>query len=101
MDQIRREINYKAAVVYQCVQDHDHLHLFVKDEKIRSKTILVIESKHMDQVYNHYLAHNIIIGNGYGKYKNSQIRIANFPTHSKEFFEQFTDHLSAFQPVNS
>ena len=35
----------------------------------------------------------LIIGKGYGKVKN-QIRIANFPTHSKEVFELLCDELT-------
>lgn len=101
IDQIRREINYKSAVMYQLAKDHDFISSFVKAEKIRSKTIHVFETDYADQIFDHCLSRKIMIGKGYGNYKNSQIRIANFPTHSKEFFEQFADHLAAFQPVNS
>ena len=34
-----------------------------------------------------------IIGKGYGSLTN-QIRIANFPTHSKEVFESLCDELN-------
>ena len=36
----------------------------------------------------------LIIGSGYGKYANEHIRIANFPTHSKEQIEMLADNLA-------
>ena len=34
-------------------------------------------------------------GDGYGASKKSQLRFANFPTHSKEHFELLVDTLDA------
>ncbi|MGK0487639.1 MAG: phosphoserine aminotransferase [Candidatus Endobugula sp.] len=34
-----------------------------------------------------------VIGDGYGNYKGKQIRIASFPTHSKELVELLVDTM--------
>ena len=38
-------------------------------------------------------ARKLVLGKGYGSYKEDHIRIANFPTHSKEQMEMLVDLL--------
>ena len=94
--QIRREINYKSAVVYHSIKEHGLLESFVEDEKIRSKTIIVLSTPEAESFYDYMVSKKIKVGRGYGQYRDEHIRIANFPTHSKEFFEKLADHITAF-----
>jgi phosphoserine aminotransferase len=98
VDQIRREINYKAALMYQSISDHDSLSAFVEEEPIRSKTVIVANSEFSDSTIEYLKTNRIIVGAGYGRLKEHHIRIANFPTHSKETFERLAD-LLAEMPV--
>jgi len=91
LDQIRREINYKAAVLYQAFEESELIIPFVRDDKLRSKTIIVGESPESLRIISAFRSNGIIIGKGYGKYKETHIRISNFPTHSKEQVEQIAD----------
>jgi phosphoserine aminotransferase len=43
------------------------------------------------------LAKGMQPGDGYGSNKKTQLRFANFPTHSKEQFELLVDTLNEFQ----
>ncbi|UII30932.1 aminotransferase class V-fold PLP-dependent enzyme [Fulvivirga ulvae] len=94
IDQIRRETEYKAAVLYQAFEQSEILQPFVTSEVHRSKTTLVantaIPSK---EIISKLSEKSFVIGNGYGKFKDKHIRIANFPTHSKEHIEILADEL--------
>ena len=90
---IRNEINYKAVLTYGTIQQSEHFKAFVENEKFRSKTVIVAEVLKESAAYfiKKFKEHNITVGSGYGKGKDTQIRIANFPTHSKETFELLAD----------
>ncbi len=94
---IRSEIKYKAAIFYKMIEAHSKINLFVKDKTLRSDTIIVLNTnEHTTDLINFLESKKLIIGTGYGKMKNTQARIANFPTHSKEQFEMLTDLLETW-----
>ncbi len=100
VETIRQEMLYKSVTIYQAIQNHPYLTPLVEDERFRSHTVAVAkmqEGKTAKEAIDYLAQHNIIIGSGYGKYKNSQIRIANFPTHSKEIFERVYDLLEVWK----
>lgn len=89
---IRNEAIYKAAIMYNMLDKHAKITPFVTNIKLRSDTVIVIESGNFTQeLINHLALKHMIVGTGYGEKKDSQVRIANFPTHSKEQFEMLTD----------
>jgi phosphoserine aminotransferase len=92
---IRTEINYKAGLIYYVLRESKNFEIFVKEEKFRSKTVIVAEVLHTPTsiLISQLKEHQITVGSGYGAGKDKQIRIANFPTHSKETFELLADLL--------
>jgi len=95
LDQIRRETKYKAAVLYQAFEQSSYLKPFVSQDKYRSLTTPVAEtSVDSSKIIESFEKSGIILGGGYGKFKNQHIRIANFPTHSKEHVEMIADKLA-------
>lgn len=95
---IRREIDYKAAILNIAVEEHSQLEHFVKEAASRSKTVSVIKTGFKNTALIDFLkAKKIQIGMGYGKYKPEHIRIANFPTHSKEQMEMLVDLIAAYR----
>lgn len=96
LDVIRREANYKASLLQHTVDQHELLSHFVKDRSIRSKTVVVADTESDSNVLIKALNEKgFVIGNGYGVHKGRQIRIASFPTHSKEQIELLVDTLNA------
>ena len=94
---IRSEIKYKAAIFYKMIEHHSKVTLFVEDKLIRSDTIIVLNTnEHTNDIISFLESKKLIVGTGYGKMKNTQVRIANFPTHSKEQFEMLTDLLETW-----
>lgn len=91
---IRKETEYKAAILYQALQNHSSAKPFVADPKLRSQTVIVAQTGDATARISQYLAqHGMHAGDGYGEKKKSQLRFANFPTHSKETYELLVDLL--------
>ena len=98
IQQIRNDVIYKSAIMYNMLEQHDVLKPFVKDKGMRSDTIIVIDSGvRTNDLIGYLSAHKLEVGNGYGKMKGKQVRIANFPTHSKEQFEMLVDLINKFE----
>ncbi|WPP52341.1 aminotransferase class V-fold PLP-dependent enzyme [Catalinimonas niigatensis] len=98
ISKIRQETEYKAALLYHAVEVHPHLNAFVKDDAYRSKTVIVADTQiPSSEIIEKLKKDNLVVGSGYGDYKSKQIRIANFPTHSKEQFELLVDKINALK----
>lgn len=100
MGQIRNETNYKAAVLYQALEACTYLQPFVKEKSCRSKTTIVAELEDetdSERLHQYLKEKKMIVSTGYGDFKNKHIRIANFPTHSREQIEMLADTLLTFR----
>lgn len=94
---IRKETEYKAAILYQALERHPLLKPFVTDANIQSKTVIVAQCGEHTKKLNDYLANQgLLPGDGYGEHKATQLRFANFPAHSKEQFELLVDWLEKY-----
>ncbi|MCU0448385.1 MAG: aminotransferase class V-fold PLP-dependent enzyme [Bernardetiaceae bacterium] len=94
---IRQETDYKASLMYHALEQHPQLSAFVGEPTHRSRTVVVanVLGRPAADLLALAKAQQIIVGSGYGSLKDSQLRIANFPTHSKEVFEKLADLLLA------
>ena len=96
MEVIRRESKYKAALLYHTIENHPNLSCFVEDKKLRSETVAVANTTDdSGLLINALKDKGLVVGNGYGAYKGKQIRIASFPTHSKEQIELLADTVNS------
>ena len=96
IEQIRKETDYKASLLYSTLEAHMGLTPFVKEKRYRSKTVIVAESASpSSDIISALKKEHVIVGSGYGTYKQQHIRIANFPTHSKEQVEGLVDRINA------
>ena len=94
VENIRRDTTYKSTLLYNTINNHPELNSFINNKKIQSKTVIVADTMKEANFYiNGLRKKGKIIGKGYGSLTN-QIRIANFPTHSKEVFESLCDELN-------
>ena len=91
---IRRETEYKSTLLYQTLDNHGEMGAFVKDKAFRSKTVIVADcGEHTATITKKLMEKGMVPGDGYGPAKKTQLRFANFPTHSKEQFELLVDTL--------
>ena len=99
IDTIRRETDYKAAILYQALENHPAVKPAVGDKQFRSKTVIVADcGEHTARVADFLASKGLDAGSGYGPAKKTQLRFANFPAHSKEQYELLVDSLDAFKP---
>lgn len=98
IDTIRRETEYKATILYQALENHPALAPFVKSKEFRSKTVVVADcGPHTAKLAAFLETKGLHAGGGYGPAKNTQLRFANFPAHSKEQYELLADSIAAFE----
>ncbi len=91
---MRNETVYKSTILYQTAETLSLLNPFIKEKKYRSKTVVVCDVKNGSaQILDVCHQKGWVLGSGYSSQKDSQVRIANFPMHSKEQVEQLCDFL--------
>lgn len=96
ISKIRSETEYKATLLYQTLTASGMASPFVKDESARSKTVIVADcGNNLQHIVKVLQSKELYPGDGYGKFKSTQLRFANFPTHSKEQYELLVDTLTA------
>jgi phosphoserine aminotransferase len=91
---IRKETEYKAAILYQALMSNKLIKPFVINPKFQSKTVIVADcGEHTQRITQLLQSKGLHPGEGYGELKKNQLRFANFPTHSKEQYELLVDVL--------
>jgi phosphoserine aminotransferase len=94
---IRQETEYKATLLYQTLQQHNLISPSISDPAFQSRTVIVANTgEHTEKITNYLLKKGMQPGDGYGPSKKSQLRFANFPTHSKEQVELLADSLKGY-----
>lgn len=94
IDTIRKQTEEKARMIYKFLDSSDAYGPFVKQERHRSQTVVVATTqKPSAEVISSAKTANMIVGSGYGKFKDTQIRIANFPATSMEQVEALIEQL--------
>ncbi|MBT1697754.1 aminotransferase class V-fold PLP-dependent enzyme [Fulvivirgaceae bacterium PWU4] len=98
IDTIRKETDYKAAILYQALEQHPLLSAFVQEKKFQSRTVIVADCQsHTEKATAFLQQKGLYPGDGYGPSKKTQLRFANFPAHSKEQYELLVDSLLEFR----
>jgi phosphoserine aminotransferase len=98
MKNIREEIDEKASLLYNFFEKNDTFSPFVKDSHYRSPSTLVIGVNGGSKELRAKLSEKgIIVGSGYGGNKESHIRIANFPAHTKSHVLRLIRILRQFE----
>lgn len=96
LKQIRRDTEQKADMLYSFFDRQTQLAPAVPKGKNRSATLIVVNTTGASgQIIEKLLQRGIEVGCGYGKRKNDQIRIANFPAHARSDVQRLIDELSA------
>lgn len=94
------DIDNKVEARYQdwCshIESLSGLELMIKDEAIRSRTVLCVEGEPglISEVKQEARKNGIIIGNGYGEWQSTTFRIANFPAIKSKEIANFQKFLS-------
>ena len=90
---MQNDIVYKATLLNQMIESHPSLDHFVTSKQHRSKSTIVAKARNQKSFIDSLERKGMILGKGYGPHKEDHIRIANFPTHSKETIEMLCDFI--------
>lgn len=83
VETMRKETEHKAVLLYSLVKKHENFEASVKVPRHQSQTVVVANTKQDSSVVIGKLKEKgMILGSGYGEFKSSQVRIANFPATS-------------------
>ncbi len=97
MDKLREDSDEKAAMLYDFFDKHPTYRPFVDDKAFRSKTVITIDIPGgSSQLIAKLKEQGLIVGSGYGEFKERQVRIANFPAHSEEQIKKLLFELSQY-----
>lgn len=89
LKQILNDTNLK----YDFILSQNYWKPFVKNLNWNSKTVLNLDFEEPQELVKQLMRENIVVGTGYGKLKNSCIRIANFPSITMEHLERLMTFL--------
>jgi phosphoserine aminotransferase len=88
-------INYVSEKLYKrsdrindFFENSEYFDLLVENPDTRSKTVVAIVPRDMEIAIKFFKENEVIIGKGYGEWKNNTLRIANFPAIPDEDFEE-------------
>ncbi len=94
VDTLRRDTQLKATKIYAAMARHENFSPLVKNVLHQSQTVLVMETKiKSSAIINKLSNYNLVIGGGYGAYKEAHIRIANFPSTTMADVELLLQYL--------
>ena len=94
---LRKETDSKAKILYKFLENSTNFDPFVTSPEHRSATVVVANTKvPAAEVMSALKKENLVVSSGYGAFKDSQIRIANFPATSSEQVEGLVAELAKF-----
>jgi len=81
-----RQTRAKATLLYEAVQSHPKLRCFVQAPEARSISVACIEAEPRVIAHVHAMAReeNLLLGKGYGKLRESTLRLALFPAITED-----------------
>jgi phosphoserine aminotransferase len=98
IEKIRKQTEKKAELLYSFLDKSANFQTFVKNKHHQSQTVVVADvlKGTATELIEKNKENGIIIGSGYGQFKSSQIRIANFPAVNLEQIESLIYQLSKY-----
>ena len=94
IETLRKQTDEKYKLIYKFIESSDTFSPTVEEERHRSRTVVVATThKPAPEIVTTLKKSNLIVGGGYGPFKETQIRIANFPATPAEEIELLIDAM--------
>lgn len=95
---IDKETTLRARAWFAFLKAHTSLQPLIRKSTVRSKTVITLEG---DPAFIQKLKHlalkrGLLLGDGYGEYKQNTIRIANFPAITNQEIDRLKRFLKVF-----
>lgn len=82
----------------QLIDQLSDVNWLIHNEEVRSPTVLALKVKHVEKLKQTAYDKGFVLGNGYGNWKDSTIRIANFPAIKGKEIERLAKFLKRYYP---
>lgn len=86
----------RSKRIYDFFENNPNFTLLVENGNTRSSTVVAIVPLEMAKAIEFFKENNIIIGKGYGEWRENTLRIANFPAIPDEDFEELFSVLNKY-----
>ncbi|GAA4446117.1 phosphoserine transaminase [Ravibacter arvi] len=98
IDLVSRKLENRSLMLYQFLEQHGFSPL-VENSAVRSHTVVAVQDskENVAAVKAFALSKHIMLGNGYGQWKESAFRIANFPAITDPEVSALKECLLAFK----
>jgi phosphoserine aminotransferase len=97
LESIRAENQKRADRLYTVIDENPHFETIVKAPDWRSQTVAVIAVQGgSKQLHDVLTLHDMLPSKGYDKFKDEQLRIANFPAVDGQTYDRMLDLLSNY-----
>lgn len=93
IDLIEGKIRKRFHYWTEFLEDYGEFNFLAENPLVRSPTVIAIASDKAEKVKNQAEEAGITLGNGYGEWKSSSFRIANFPAIKKKEIEALSKFL--------
>jgi phosphoserine aminotransferase len=92
---VSQRIKQQADFYYQFLAQFTEYQLLVSNPLVRSQTVIAIHASEekIKEIKEKSQKQNIILGNGYGEWKETTFRVANFPAITADEIAQLQDFL--------
>lgn len=92
--EIEAELSERMQRYTAVFERHGAVSYLIDNPQVRSKTVLALETSKLDEIKAAAKDSGIILGSGYGPWKKTGFRIANFPAITSEEVDQLIHFFS-------
>lgn len=95
LESIANEVKNRSKFFYEFLSQHNSLEPLISSEETRSQTVIAIggSENFISRIITEAQKNQIILGRGYGEWRDTSFRIANFPAHTNDDFHQLKAFL--------
>lgn len=94
--QVEEKLKNRLSAYNELFERTEGIEHLVENEKVRSATVLALTTSSPEEVKNEALERSIVLGSGYGPWKKSTFRIANFPAIKTREVDKLMAFLSRY-----
>jgi phosphoserine aminotransferase len=94
--ELSQNLKFRANRLYEYFDSTVSLKPLVLNNEVRSQTLVAIKCSDLKELQAYLAKKDITIGKGYGKWKDTTFRIANFPAIDNQEYDYLLEILSNF-----
>ncbi|MCA6074010.1 aminotransferase class V-fold PLP-dependent enzyme [Fulvivirga sedimenti] len=95
ISKVNNQLRKRHEQLEKVISKQTRFAFLIKNAAVRSVTVTALEStpKNVKSLKKTALEHGFLLGNGYGEWKESTVRIANFPAITRQEWKELRDFL--------